>query len=49
MKNVKWLHSAGMTDRGKCLTAKKEEREEMRRRPIALIVILVAVAAIATH
>jgi polysaccharide export outer membrane protein len=37
-----------MTDRGKCLTAKKEEREEMRRRPIALIVILVAVAAIAT-
>jgi polysaccharide export outer membrane protein len=37
-----------MTHRGKCLTAKKEEREEMRRRPIALIVILVAVAAIAT-
>ena len=36
-----------MTDRGKCLTAKKEEREEMRRRPIALIVVLVAVAAIA--
>jgi polysaccharide export outer membrane protein len=37
-----------MTDRGKCLTAIKEEREEMRRRPIALIVVLVAVAAIAT-
>ena len=36
-----------MTYGGKCLTAKKEEREEMRRRPIALIVILVAVAAIA--
>jgi polysaccharide biosynthesis/export protein len=37
-----------MAHRGKCLTAKKEEREEMRRRPIELIVILVAVAAIAT-
>ena len=37
-----------MTYGGKCLTAKKEEREEMRRRPIALIVVLVAVAAIAT-
>jgi polysaccharide export outer membrane protein len=36
-----------MTHRGKCLTAKKEEREEMRRRPIELIVILVAVATIA--
>jgi polysaccharide biosynthesis/export protein len=36
-----------MTHRGKCLTAKKEERKEMRRRPIALIVILVAVVAIA--
>ena len=44
---MKRLHTAGMTDRGKCLTAKKEEREEMRRRPFALIVILVAVAAIA--
>jgi polysaccharide export outer membrane protein len=37
-----------MTHRGKCLTVKKEEREEMRRRPIELIVILVAVATIAT-